>query len=147
MLFDNAVVLIRLQLEAIQKGSRVKAIPVGTLSPAQLAAINAERRREGYPLITAEVLFLGTHLYRSRVITDGYSIEDVIEQIVSAMDEKASVIATPKMTAMQNQQPRADRYGNMVRDMVVFECTTRYPRPELYFVIPKGDLKKPKGHP
>ena len=125
----------------------MKAFAVGTLSAAQLTAINAARQRAGYPLITAEVIFLGTHLYRSRVSTDGSSIEDVIEQIVSAMGERAIVIATQKMTAMQSQNPRADCYGNMVHDMVVFECTTRHPRPEIYSVIPKGALKKPKDHP
>ena len=146
-LFDNAPALLRRQLEEIQKGNRVKAVVVGNLSPAQLAVINEERAREGYPPIIAEVLFLGTHIYRSRVIGDGYNTEDVVDQIVSAMSETAQVIANPKMTTMQNRIPRADRYGNAVCDMVVFECTARHPRPELYSVIPKGDAKKPKGQP
>jgi hypothetical protein len=50
------------------------------------------------------------------------------------------------MTLMESRSPRADRYGNAVLDRVVFECTARYPRPELYSVIPKRDFKKPKGH-
>ena len=90
---------------------------------------------------------MGRHVYISRVQKDGYTIEDVIDQILSAMDEISIIIAGPKMTAMQNQTLRSDRYGNMVRDMVVFECTTRHPRPELFSVIPKGDTNKPKGHP
>ena len=146
-LFENAVALIRRQLEEIQNGNRVKAFPVGTLTPAQLGAINAVRHQGGYAPIIDEVLFLGQHVYGSRVVKDGYCIEDVIGQIVSAMDMNATVIATQKMTAMQNLTLRTDRYGNRVRDRVVLECTTRHPRPELYSVIPKGDVKKPKGPP
>jgi hypothetical protein len=147
-LFDNALALIRLQLEEIRKGNRVKAITIGTLTPAQLAAINTERRREHQPDIVDEVLFLGKHLYTSRVVKDGYTIDDVLDQIASAMHETALVVATPKMTVMQNYTLRIDRYGNTaIRDMAVFECTARHPRPELYSVIPKGDIKKPKGHP
>lgn len=125
----------------------MKAIAVGALTPVQLATINAERHRENQPRIIGEVLLLGTHLYRSRVVRDGYTIEDVVDQIMSAMDENAVVIATPKMTAMKNLSPRRDRYGNAVCDMVIFECTARHPRPELFSVIPKGDAKKPKGRP
>ena len=145
-IFENAVPLIRRQLEAIQDGERVTVFPVGRLTPAQLGAINAVRNLGGYLPIIDEVIFLGPHLYRSRVVKDGYSIEDVIEQIVSAMDMRATVISTQKMTAMRNATPRTDCYGNRVCDLVVFECTARHPRPELYSVIPKGDLKKPKGH-
>ena len=147
-LFDNAIDLIRRQLEDIQKGNRVRAIVIGTLTPAQLGTINAERHREGQPPIIDEVLFLGKHLYTSRVTKDGYTIDDVIDQIVSAMHHTAAVVASPKMTVMQNHAPRADRYGNVaIQDMVVLECTARHPRPELYSVIPKGDLKKPKRPP
>ena len=50
------------------------------------------------------------------------------------------------MTVMQNRCPRQDRYGNCtIRDLAVFECTARHPRPELYSVIPKGDLQKLNG--
>lgn len=146
-LFENATELLRRQLEEIERGNRVKALIVGKLTAAQLAAINGERAREGQAPIIDEILFLGTHLYRSRVGKDGYTIDDVIDQITNALDEAAEVIANPKMTTMRNRKPRADRYGNQVYDVVVFECTSRHPRPELYSVIPKGDAKKPKGQP
>jgi hypothetical protein len=96
-LFDSAVALIRLQLEEIQKGNRVKAILIGTLTPTQLGIINAERNRESQPPITEEVIFLGKHLYQSRVAKDGYTIDDVIDQIISAMDQTSVVMASPKM--------------------------------------------------
>jgi hypothetical protein len=88
-------------------------------------------------------VFIGKHTYDSRIQRDGYTIEDVVDQIASALDLTASVLPIAGMTAMENPVRRADRYGKMVRDRVVFECTTRYPRPELYSVMPKGDINKP----
>jgi hypothetical protein len=95
----------------------------------------------------AEVVFLGGHIYESRVVRDGYTIDDVIVQIESGMDSGSVVLKAPSMTAMENPSPRADRYGNTVRDRIVFECTARHPRPELYSVVPKGDALKPKRPP
>jgi len=99
--------------------------------------------------MNAEVVFIGKHIYQSRVAKDGYAIEDVIDQISNAMHSESVVLDTSKMTAMENPNLRADRYGNMVKDRAVFECTVRHPRPELFSVVPRGDLIKPqkkKGH-
>ena len=125
---------------------RVRPIVVGTLTAEQLSAINAERQKENQPEVIAEVIFLGKHIYQSRVQRDGYTLEDVVDQIASAMSDTAVVSASIKMTCMQSVEYRTDRYCNQVRDMAVFECTARHPRPELYSVIPKGDFNKPKGH-
>jgi hypothetical protein len=78
---------------------------------------------------------------------DGYIIDDVIDQIASGMESAAVALKTPTMTAMENPAPRADRYGNSVRDRIVFECSAQHPRPELYSVVPKGDRIKPKRLP
>jgi hypothetical protein len=145
-LFSEAFALIRSNLEELQKANRVRLVAVGTLTDVQLDAINQERAPR-YPPMVAEVVFIGRHVYESRVVRDGYTIDDVIEQIASAMDSAAVVLKVPTMTAMENPSPRADRYGNSVRDRIVFECSARYPRPELYSVIPKGDARKPKGRP
>jgi hypothetical protein len=91
-----------------------------------------------------EVVFLGRHVYTSRALRDGYTIEDIIDQIAGAMDAASVILQSPFMTAMENPNPRADRYGNSVRDRIILECTARYPRPELYSVIPKGDVHKPE---
>jgi hypothetical protein len=61
------------------------------------------------------------------------------------MDASAIVVSPSKMAAMENPTPRADRYGNYVTDRVVFECSLRHPKPELFGVIPKGDAKKPEN--
>ncbi len=142
---DSAAKLIRANLEQFgpEKKTRVKAIMTGTLTDRQLAILNAYQDSEHLPKSTGEVLFHGWHIYRSRVLRDGYQIEDVIDQIASAMSSNSIGVANNYMTSMENPVPRADRYGNWVRDKAVLECTARYPRPELYSVIPKGDSIKP----
>ncbi len=144
-LCENAAALIRANLEQFRPDVKVKvkAVAIGTLSDVQLAAIHAKQREEDLPLITAEVLFIGWHIYKSRVLRDGYTIDDVVEQIVSGMSCDSVVLEDASMTAMENPNARRDRYGNDVRDRVVFECMARHPRPELFGVMPKGDLVKP----
>jgi hypothetical protein len=146
-LSDGAPALIRANLEQLQIGNKVRLIEIGTLSPAQLAAINDNRRAHGHPAIVAEVVFIGKHVYESRIVRDGYSVEDVIDQVESAMRAAAIAITTPTMTAIENPQPRPDRYGSAVRDRAIFECSGRYPRPELFSVVPKGDRIKAKRPP
>jgi hypothetical protein len=119
-------------------------VVIGALTDAQLAAINAKRVHDKRPLIVSEVVFIGLHFYNSRE-KDGYSIEDMLDQLESAMSEESVVINTDYMTAMENPIARADRYGNQINDRAVFECTQRFPRPELYSVSPKGDVIKPPG--
>jgi hypothetical protein len=140
-LYAHSIELIRANLEQISQGEKVRAVAIGTLTEKQLGAINLSRtsRVNPLPVVIAEVLFLGQHIYNSRVIRDGYTIDDVIEQIVSAMDSTAAFVPTSRAAAIQNHTKRPDRYGSMVRDMAIFECTTRHPRPELFSVMPKGD--------
>ena len=94
------------------------------------------------PPILEEVIFFGSHVYQSRVLQDGYKLEDVVDQVMSAMDAQSVVVTSPRMTTIQNLVPRADRYGNQIRDKAVLECTRRHPRPELFTVVPKGDYNK-----
>jgi hypothetical protein len=143
-LYNNGATLIRTNLEQIQAGRRARLVAVGSLTPDQLAAINRKRTIRNLPPVEAEVVFIDKHVYETRIAKDGYAITDVIDQIASAMHADAEVLDNPKMTALQAIASREDRYGNCVKDRVVLECTTRYPRPELFSVIPKGDKIKPK---
>ena len=95
-LYETGAELIRKQLEEIREGRKVKAIRIGMLTPTQLCAINAERERQKQPPIIDEVLFLGTHAYRSRVTADRYAIADVVDQIASAMSSCSIVTISPK---------------------------------------------------
>ena len=127
-LYQNALALIRANLEEIAKGNKPKGVVIGRLTDQQLEKINHARSAHIPPLppVIAEVIFYGKHMYKSRVTRDGYSIEDVIDQIVSAMDATAVFVHNPNMTIIQNRTDRADRYGNKVKDLAVFECTTRH---------------------
>ena len=145
----EAAALIRANLEQIEAGRKARLVEIGALTQEQLADINKHRAARGLTPVNAEVVFIGKHIYQTRITKDGYTVEDVIDQISNAMRSDSLVLDTGKMTAMENPNRRADRYGNKVRDRAVFECTARYPRPELFSVIPRGDLIKPqksKGH-
>jgi hypothetical protein len=131
-------------LENIENDLKPKLIVIGTLTVNQLAKINGNLATQGRPQMTEEVVFTGMHIYKSRVIRDGYTIEDVLDQITSAMEGIAEVLKNPYITGMQNPQLRSDRYGNKVNDQAIFECDDRYPRVQLYSVIPKGDKIKPR---
>lgn len=142
-LYTNARDVIRTNLGRIRNKNKVHIVPIGTLTAVQLTTINANRLTEGLPPIVEEVVFVGGHIYKSRIMGDGYTIEDVIDQISSAMDCAAIVLDATHMTIMENPNPRLDRYGNSVRDRAIFECSTRHPLPELFSVVPKGDNIKP----
>jgi hypothetical protein len=96
------------------------------------------------------VVFNGAYLYRSRIERDGYTIDDVVGQIISAMSAASALVGNLPMQAVENPTPRADRLGNTIHDREVFECMSRHPRPELYSVIPKGvpyQSRKAEGRP
>lgn len=152
-LYTHAVDLIRENLEQISRGWKVKPIAIGKLTQEQLDSINQHRqaRNPDLPEVVAEVVFFGSHIYQSRCVRDGYAIQDVIDQIVSAMDTASVLIGNLPMQAIENPNGRTDQYGNVVHDRAVFECMSRHPRPELFSVVPRGDrnrpAKKQKGHP
>jgi hypothetical protein len=151
-LYANAAALIRANLQTIQDGRKAKAVAIGTLTEVQLEAINRHRlaQNSSLPLIVAEVIFIGGHVYRSRITGDHYTIDDVVEQIFSAMNPDSALVGDLPMQAIENPTARADRFGNTIHDRAVFECMSRHPRPELFSVIPKGDHikpEKPKGRP
>jgi hypothetical protein len=152
-LYPHALDLIRGNLEQIAQGKKVKPVVVGKLTTEQLNAINQHRQEQNpdLPLIIDEVLFFGSHIYRSRCLRDGYTIEDVVDQIAGAMDERSVLVGNLPAQAIENPIARNDRYGNQVHDRAVFECMSRHPRPELFSVVPSGDRNRParkqKGHP
>jgi hypothetical protein len=71
-------------------------------------------------------------------------IDDVVDQIQSAMSEASEVIANEYMTAIKNPVARPDRLGNFVHDEAILECSRYRPNPDIFSVIPKGDKIKPK---
>lgn len=143
-LIQNGRSILRASLEMLAQGEKPLVVTIGYLTMAQHATISEYRLMHGLPgLASPEIVFLGRHLHHSRAIKDGYSIDDIIDQIESAIADTALVIATHKMTALKSSVARSDRYGNQVIDEAVFELTQRRPKAELYSVIPKGDKNKP----
>jgi hypothetical protein len=59
------------------------------------------------------------------------------------MDDASVFSENPKMSGLVSTKERDDGYGNKILDEAVLECSMRFPRPELYSIIPKGDQKKP----
>jgi hypothetical protein len=131
-------------LERLANGEKVPLIRIATLTEVQLVQLNEARSKQGLSPMVADVLFVGRHVYKSRVLQDGYSLKDVALQIENAMSELSVIVAGKTMTSLENQQGRDDGYGNVVKDTAVFECSVRHPRPELFSVIPRGDALKPK---
>ena len=147
-LYENAKYLIRANLEECERGGKVRAVIIGHFTVGQFTTINAFRGSVGLPLLESpEIVMLGSHLYRSRVTRDGYTIDDVMLQIEGALADDAIVQPTSKMTATRSATPRADGYGNDVLDEAVYELTQRKPRAELFSVVPKGDTVKPPPRP
>jgi hypothetical protein len=138
-LHANAEQLIRGNIAVIKRGKKPRPVVIGCLTVEQLKEINAFRKHHGRPEIIAEILFVGTHLYKSRVDGDGYTVEEILAQIESALCPDSVLIPSLKMTVIENPIRRDDGIASKVRDQAVLECTGRHPRPELYSVIPKGD--------
>lgn len=144
-LFENALQMIRNNLQELALSKRPRRIEIGELTDEQLARINEFRIANDFSPIIARVVFIGRHLYQSRIVEDGYTIEDVLEQIESAMRPCAIVKVSELRTALQNPTRRVDRYGNSVSDRAVLECTAFRPQPELFSVIPIGDANRPRN--
>jgi len=145
---QDAEHLIRTNLElaarsfGLERAARPRQpiVRIGELSAAQLAQINQQRQEEELPPVVAEVLFDGRHMYESRCIEDGYTIDDVIEMVLNAFNDQARV-APGWSTVLISSTTRVNRAGKTIRDEAVFECHGRLPHPELRSVIPRGDGK------
>ena len=144
----DAEKLIRANLElaakwfALERAARPRQpiVRIGEISQPQLTKINQQRQEEDLPPVVAEVLFDGRHLYESRCLEDGYTIDEVIEMISVAFHDEAHV-APGWSTVLISSTTRVNNAGKSVRDEAVFECHGKLPHPELLSVIPRGDGK------
>jgi hypothetical protein len=90
-LYPTALTAIRTNLELAANKQKPPIIRIGVLSAAQLVTVNAQREEEEMPPVVAEVLFDGRHLYNSRCVEDGYSIDEVLEMISIAFSDASDV--------------------------------------------------------
>jgi len=88
-LYANAELLIRGNLAVVKRGTKPRPVRIGELTDAQVSAINAHRRSRNLGDINKEILFVGKHLYDSRVLQDGYEVNDVIKQITGGLDSNS----------------------------------------------------------
>jgi hypothetical protein len=144
-LFGNADQLICANLEQFRPDIkvRVQGVIIGELTDIQLTDLNSDRAELNLPPLISEVIFFGWHTYKSRIIGQRYTIDDVIDQIRGALASESIIIESRYMTALENPNLREDRFGNQVNDKAILECSARHPRPELFSVMPKGDIVKP----
>lgn len=143
-LYDDALDRIRFNLTRIQAGEKAPLTEIGCLTDLQFEQINISRAKFDLHLLEQnEIIIVGRHLYNSRS-KDGYTIDDMIDQIVSALSINSIVDVSANWSRIDNPFARPDRYGNSVNDRGVFEMTAKKPRAELYSVMPRGDLFKPQ---
>jgi hypothetical protein len=143
-LSEGAKALILKNLMKIHRNRTAYPVTIGYLTDVQLSMLNAERAGRNFKAMTARVLFVGAHIYESRVRRDGYSFDDVITQIEGALHETAVFTPGPSMSQIVSCTEREDGYGNRVIDTAVLGCDSKYPHSELYSIIPKRDHNKPK---
>ena len=143
-LYHDVLDRIRTSLNALETGDRPPVIAIEYFTNRQFNEINTARRHYGLqPIEKNEIVFIGRHLFESRRLGNGYTIDDILAQIGSAMSPGSRANVHSRMTAVENPESRQDGYGHLVHDQAIFECTSRKPRAELYSVIPEGDgLKK-----
>jgi hypothetical protein len=148
-LYADGLRKIRHNLAQAQCGLRPRIVKIGFFTAEQLAHINEARAAKGFPALLSEIVFHGAHLYRSRCVRDGYTIDQVLEQVQSAFSDSSEVNFSASSSTMRNPDQRMDHNGYLVHDEAVFECTGRYPYADLFSVVPRGDgrpgLKKAKG--
>jgi hypothetical protein len=139
-LYADEVKLIRGNIAVIKRGQKPRPVVIGYLTDKQLEDVNAFRRSRGWEPMDQDVVFVGTHVYGSRVVQDGYSEDDLIAQIESGFSTSRKYIPTKKMTVLQNPAPRQSGYGCVVKDELTLECSSKFPRSELFSVVPRGDI-------
>jgi hypothetical protein len=143
-LYADGLKKIRRNLLQVQSGQRPWVAKIGFFTPTQIAQINATRLAMGFPALRPEILFHGRHLYDSRCVKDHYTIDQVLEQIVSALSDTSVVDPSRPSVVIRNPNKRTDHNGIRVNDEAVFECSGRHPYADLYSVVPVGDGLKQK---
>jgi hypothetical protein len=141
----DAEQLIRANLRAAASGIKPRPVIIGTLTDAQIETLNVIRVLANRDPMQRELMFVGLHIYNSRIVRDGYSIDDIVLQIASALNPFSRIQASRQMTVIRTQVLRDDGRGSQVRDEAVLECSCRFPLPEVFSVIPKGDIAPNKA--
>jgi hypothetical protein len=139
--------LIEANLYQLEKGERVSRVNIGTLTSQQTETLNNLRETLGLPPVSGKLFFMGRHMYNSRCAQDGYTVNDVMDQLRAALNASSIIDVTKggRSTVLRSSAFRSDNYDNhTVLDEVILECTSKNPLAEVFSVIPKNDFNKPK---
>jgi hypothetical protein len=128
----------------VQSGQKPCVAKVGYFTPEQITQINKARISMGFPALRPEILFHGSYLFDSRCVKNLYTIDQVLEQIQSALSDASVVDPARPSVVIRNPNKRMDHNGILVNDEAVFECSGRKPFADLYSVVPNGDGLKQK---
>jgi hypothetical protein len=107
-LFADGLKKIHNNLLQVQVGEKPKRARVGTFTEGQLIEINAIRASLKFEPLLSLFLFSGRHLYMSRCVDNGYSIEEVLVQVESALSGLSIVKMSGPAAVLHNPQKRAD---------------------------------------
>jgi hypothetical protein len=144
VLLNGALDQICAQLEKISAGEKVGPITIGHLLPQQVEMLNSFRSSLKLSHVGSELIFVGRHIHKSRILGDSYCVADVRCQLESALGITSVIHITPRgSTLLRSAIYRNDGFGNSVRDEAVLELSGRTPLIEVFSVIPKGDKNKP----
>ena len=107
-LYPDAKTRIVANLEVIAEGGRVALIAVGMFTEQQFADLNAVRRGLSlHEIESREIVFIGRHIYARRS-KDGYTVEDMVLQIESALSRHVRRFR-------QSKNDRHEQFGWPVR--------------------------------
>jgi len=143
-LYADGLRKIRRNLLLVQSGQKPPVAKIGFFTTEQITRINQARVAMGFPALRAEILFHGSHMFKSRCLKDPYTIDQVLEQIQSALSDDSVVDPARPSVVIRNPNKRVDHNGVMVNDEAIFECSGRAPFADLYSVVPEGDGLKQK---
>lgn len=144
-LFADGLKKIRKALELASANRWCPHQKIGLFTPEQLAAINALREKARRPALKPTIVCNGKHLYDSRCVKDGYSIDEVIEQTEIAFRCATEAANDGWATVLRSTADRYNEEGHAIRDELVFECSTQHPSASLFSVIPRGDGRGPQA--
>ena len=145
LLLPNARLNLKNHLLAVESfyktgvKSKPIRIQIAELTLVQFVQLNEKRSATNRPKLNTQLIeYDGRHHYKSRR-DQGYTIDDMIDQIVSALDSDSIVEQIGHYVNLVNPNKRNDSYGKLVNDAAAFNVDTRWQNAELFSVIPKGD--------
>ncbi len=114
----NEKQLIRKNLKKARNGKKTYPVAIGNLTDQQLSDLTQCGVSE-HGAHDGRIMFTGQHIHDRRVVVDGYSSVDVIDQIKNAISPRFCDTGYSKNDGSPECAKSEDGYGNTVRDEVM----------------------------